>query len=154
MVKTLVLITSLFLTINVSAKEIHFAYGDYNTAPYIISNNKGEVTGGILFDIAKFTSSQLNMAFRMVNTPRTRVIDMLEKGHIDIYCNFKKEWSHHQENFDWFSDISEDQNQIYTHVSNKTADIRELNDINTPIGTISGFVYLPEIEALVEFIIT
>ncbi|ATH07905.1 hypothetical protein BIY24_08065 [Halobacteriovorax marinus] len=131
------------------SEELHFAYGDHNSPPYIIVDRNKEATGGLLLDLAKFISKELGLKYTMVHTPRIRLEELLKKGDVDIYCNSNKSWVSNPDEFYWSEGIFDDANLLYT-LTKEHSRIESTEEIVSKIGTIKGFSYHPEIEKLID----
>lgn len=143
------LLLTILSPISRAEQRISIAYGDHNSPPYVIYDNNKRVVGGHFLELAKFLSEELNVDYRMVFTPRTRLLELLKSGHIDLYCNLNKKWVDEPSEFDWYPGLFEDTNILYTNLD-KFKDIKKLSEVKETIGTITGFSYHPQFEKLIS----
>ncbi|WP_290730736.1 transporter substrate-binding domain-containing protein [Halobacteriovorax sp. JY17] len=145
----LIILSILLINFSASATVINFGYGVHNSSPYILTDKESNATGGLLYELAEFVGKEMGVGFKMINTPRTRLEDLVRSGTIDIYCNSNRNWIDGAEDFYWYSGIFVDENLLYTF-SEDLRKIKDLQDIKVKVGTINGFSYHPRIEKLLK----
>lgn len=128
------------------AKTLTFAFGDHNEAPFALVQN-GQLTGGFALDFGKALAAKLGMeaAFRFV--PRNRIGAEIMAGTVDAYCLAAAPYypSFAPDRFTQ-SFFTEQDVMVLSTAFPGRADLSSLNGVR--VGTVLGFVYPPEVEAL------
>lgn len=143
------ILITLFISFSIFAKDIRFAYGEHNSPPYMFIDNDNNFMGGILYDLAGEVSKEMGVGFEMIKTPRTRLLDLLKSGYVDLYCSSNRKWVKNSEDYYWFDDIFSDENKLYS-LRKQYKTLKNLDDIKVKLGTIKGFKYHPKFTALID----
>lgn len=135
---------------NTYAQSIDFAYGNYQSAPYVYMNASGQMHKGIMFDISQALSKQLSLPVKLVNLPRKRTEDFLAEGQVDVRCHLSPLWVKQPHLYDWTGPLYQ-LNTIIIGLRSAPASITSLNDlIGKNVGVVLGYRYNDELNQLVD----
>ena len=123
-----------------AAEPIRFAVGT-NWAPPYAEFQAGELTGGILFDLAGALGSASGRAVTFVVLPRKRQEFPTAKERIDIHCYFNPRWSDSPDDYYWSPSLFDVDDVLVRRIN--APEVFSIADIpsNTGIGTVLGYTY-------------
>lgn len=145
---------SLFASSALANGVLDFAYGDYQSAPYVYQSKKLGGTSGIMLDISKALSQRIPFSIKHVNLPRKRTEQFLHDGKVDIRCHLSPNWVENAQQYIWTEPLYSLNTVIITHSSYK----QQIQDIDPlkgmVLGTVHGYRYSKEIQELLKFLET
>ena len=133
------------------AGVLEFAYGDYQSAPYVFYSPKEQKTKGIMLDISQALANRIPFPIQHVNLPRKRTEQYLSEGLADIRCHLSPNWVQNADKFIWTQPLYTLDTVIITQQS-YTKQIENVESLKgLVLGTVHGYRYSPEIRELLEF---
>lgn len=122
------------------------AFGDFNERPYAIIDN-GEISGGFLFDLGRALADRMGLEARFRHLPRNRIGPELASGNIDLYCLASPDF-YPAFPISSFSTPIFLESDIMIFARQYTGGTTLAGMAGTRVGTVLGYSYTPEIEAL------
>lgn len=124
-----------------NSKAIQFGYGDHTTPPFVFHNDDGVLTDGITFKLGNMLGTQLARSVNFIGIPRTRMVQLLIEGDIDLYCFIKSEWVSGSDRFLWSDSLLTETSVFLIHRKQGFSLISYDDLRQKHIGTIRGFKY-------------
>ena len=135
-----------------ASQTLDYAYGEYQSAPYVYYSQKHKQFKGIMLDISQALSTRIPYDINYLNLPRKRTEQYLIDGLADIRCHLSPDWVEDADTLFWTQPLYSLNTVIITHTSFKTSieDIEALKGL--VLGTIHGYRYSREITEILEFL--
>ena len=135
-----------------SNPTVTYAFGDYQSAPYVYYSQKTQQTKGIMLDISQELSARIPLEIIHVNLPRKRTEQYLLNGKADIRCHLSPHWVKQAKKLTWTDPLYSLNTVIITHADfdQTIHDIEPLKGL--VLGTIHGYRYSQEITELLEYL--
>lgn len=126
-----------------AASDFVFVAATNNNMPMAKFDGR-RLNGGIIKDLGDAIAARLHRQARYLDTPGSRVWDVLAKGQADGVCYVLPEWA--EGSFNWSRPVLPDALAIIAHPSAPV--LRKLKDLSgKPLGTVFGYHY-PDVEQL------
>lgn len=119
---------------------LKIAWGRHDIAP-IAMIERGEITGGLIFDLGSALAKELNTSVEFVEIPRRRQANALLTGKVDVVLPTSPLWQKEANKFVWTKPLFEQKDVFVVSKVDpkKYLNLKSLYKLD--VGAIRGYVY-------------
>lgn len=121
-------------------KEIILSFNTAGWPPYLINEEKGASSGGIMVDVLQAVASQHGYKIAVTPYPEKRGLLYLDEGKVDVFPK-AKEWTKSPEKYIWTDPVLYS-SDVLVFMRDKPLDYKSPGDFfSKQIGTVRGYIY-------------
>lgn len=145
-VSMLAFYSPMFVLAEDSAPSAVFGYGTYGGMPYFEEDIKGNLSGGITYEVSKMIAEKMHLKSTFVRIPVNRAENYLFEGKMDLLCLYNPQFFSEPNRFYWSIPFDKHVEFFVIHEGDSLTERSELTD--KVVGTQLGYHYNQETEML------